>query len=166
LKRYHRRIAAYKGPFQKRSLTKEAKITLELWLQLLDKAKRGISLNLLSYQQPTCIVISDACPTGMGGYSIKSGKGWRIQFPFELTNKNNTAEFLAAVVSILWAHHQGDIDDEGIVLALTNNTSAAAWMQRCNKDEKDDPTTAEIARKLAITCIENNFTIHSQHIPG
>jgi hypothetical protein len=79
---------------------------------------------------------------------------------------NNPAEFLASVVTILFAHHVGDIEDEGVVLALTDNCSCAAWLHQNNVGEQRDPLRAEIAQKIAKTCIDNNFVIHPQHVPG
>jgi hypothetical protein len=79
---------------------------------------------------------------------------------------NNTAEFLASIVTILFAHHMGDIEEEGVVLALTNNSSCAAWLQQNNVDERRDPLRAEIAQQIARTCINNNFVLHPQHVPG
>lgn len=49
---------------------------LELWQRLLARANQGISINLLVTRQPDQICWSDACPFGIGGYSL-SGRAWR-----------------------------------------------------------------------------------------
>ncbi len=71
---------------------------------LLPKIYSGISLNLLTYRRPSHILFSDTCPTGLGGYSINTGKAWRWKIPPEFSesvqSKNNILEFLAAVITI------------------------------------------------------------------
>jgi hypothetical protein len=49
---------------------------LELWRKFLRKAADGISIKLVC-RWPTRIVRVDACPQGMGGYSLESGIAWR-----------------------------------------------------------------------------------------
>jgi hypothetical protein len=166
LQRFYRLIAEYNNPFVRRSLERGDKSLLRLWIGFLQQAAQGVSLNLLTIRRPTTVVISDACPTGMGGYSIRSGKAWRFQFPTPLTNMNNTAEFLASVVTILFMLNIGDIEEEGVVLALTDNCSCAAWLHQNNVDEQRNPLRAVIAMKIATTCMNRNFVIHPQHVPG
>ena len=70
----------------------------------LPKLHEGISLNLLTFRRPTHIFWSDACPSGMGGFSHHSGKAWRFEIPSEFlqaVNKlNNLLEFIASVISV------------------------------------------------------------------
>ena len=47
---------------------------LRLWLQFINIAGNGISMNLISYRAPTRILKADACEHGVGGYSLKTGK--------------------------------------------------------------------------------------------
>lgn len=139
---------------------------LNHWKKFLTQSALGISLNLLTFRRPTNLVVSDACPQGMGGFSMASGRAWRLQFQTRLDNKNNIGEFLASVITILLAHHWGDITTEGVVLALTNNSSCVAWLNKCNADPSTHPILCEIARKLASTCLQEKFIIHPQHLPG
>ncbi|KAL7502300.1 hypothetical protein ACHAXN_000287, partial [Cyclotella atomus] len=92
-------------------LSKEAKKDLQLWIRLIDQAKKGISLNNIVFRKPTSISISDACETGMGGYDAITGKMWRHEFTLEEQTALtlNAKEFLAAEISQL--------------LALTDDTS-------------------------------------------
>jgi hypothetical protein len=53
---------------------------LALWLEFLDHAKVGISLNKITIQHPARISWSDACPYGIGGYNL-GGFAWRIKIP-------------------------------------------------------------------------------------
>ena len=56
---------------------------LKLVLLVLDKAARGIDVNLLVYKKPTKIYRSDSYPAGLGGYS-SDGFAWRFYIPLEL----------------------------------------------------------------------------------
>lgn len=139
---------------------------LSVWPQFLARAHGGISLNLLSVRIPTNIVITDACPAGLGGFSVTSGKAWRIPLPENHTTVNNSLEFLASAVGILIEHRNQHIPHLGNVLALTDNSSCVSWLHKSNFDWTNQATNAEISTYLATYCINNAFTIHSQHIKG
>lgn len=142
---------------------------LQLWLHFLHLAHKGINLNLTTLRQPTNIIITDACPAGLGGYSIRSGKAWRYQIPTNInttTISNNSFEFLASVVGILTEQENNFIPPFGNVLALTDNSSCACWLHRNSFNKIAHPTNTEIATTLAHSCITNSFSIHPQHIPG
>jgi hypothetical protein len=66
----------------------------------LDKAKKGIDMNLLAFRSPDRIYYSDSCPAGLGGYSDE-GYAWRFKVPDKLRFRasNNLLEFLAAVIT-------------------------------------------------------------------
>ena len=72
---------------------------LTIWKRLLSKANEGVSFNLIVYRRPTKMYLSDACPYGMGGFSLLSGRAWRMQLPMELVGKvsNNLLECLAQI---------------------------------------------------------------------
>jgi hypothetical protein len=74
---------------------------LQFWLQILDIAKDGISMNLLTYRYPDVVYWSDACNFGIGGYSSR-GNAWRWKIPPDLQNRAhiNLLEFLAEVICI------------------------------------------------------------------
>lgn len=38
-------------------------------------------MNLITVRLPTRICWSDACPFGVGGFSLATGKGWRVPIP-------------------------------------------------------------------------------------
>lgn len=63
-------------------------------------------------------------------------------------------------------HHQGNVPHLGNVLAFTDNSSCVSWLYRSNFDDRSQPINAEISTRLARTCIDQSFTIHSQHIRG
>jgi hypothetical protein len=66
------------GPRGKRGGRKvgtEALSDLLLWEGFLTHAHNGVSMNLLTTREPDKLCWSDACPYGLGGYSL-SGRAW------------------------------------------------------------------------------------------
>lgn len=139
---------------------------LHLWLSLLTRASTGISFNLITLRLPTNIIITDACPTGIGGFSITTGAAWRLDISRFSHVPNNSLEFIASVVGILLEHQLNHIPHLGNVLALTDNSSCACWLFRSNFDPSHQPINFEISTTLALRCIHHDFTVHSQHIKG
>ena len=126
-----------------------------MWKEFLNKAKEGISMNKLTYRNPTNLVVTDACPNGIGGLSITSGQAWRLKIEdHHNRTSNNNYEFLAAVVGIWMSAEKNEIQEEGVVLALTDNSSAVGWLHSCNCDEELDSFRTEIAHKLASIAIK------------
>jgi hypothetical protein len=62
---------------------------LHLWKTFLTIARHGINMNLLTLRRPTNIILTDACPNGLGGYSISSGRAWRIDLNDQKILDNN-----------------------------------------------------------------------------
>ncbi|OEU10297.1 hypothetical protein FRACYDRAFT_247237 [Fragilariopsis cylindrus CCMP1102] len=109
---------------------------LRLWLLLLEKAAKGISLNGLTMRNPTMLEVSDSCPFGLGGFT-SNGSAWRLQVSesspiYGNCISNNVLEFLAMVITIwltlIECKEQG-LKDE-LILALGDNTSAIGWMTK------------------------------------
>ncbi len=73
---------------------------LELMLQVLDKAKGGIDMNLLAFCAPDQIYYLDSCPSGLRGYS-NQGFAWRYRIPKKLLfwATNNLLEYLTAIIT-------------------------------------------------------------------
>jgi hypothetical protein len=51
---------------------------LRLWQSFLHQAQSGIRLSLLTTRRPTNIIHTDACPHGLGGFSVSSCRAWRF----------------------------------------------------------------------------------------
>jgi hypothetical protein len=67
-----------KGKFRTIRINEKCVRDLELMQAVLDKAKRGVDMNLLAFRSPGRIYYSDSCPAGLGGYSDQ-GRAWRCQ---------------------------------------------------------------------------------------
>lgn len=139
---------------------------LNLWIQLLLVANKGINFNLINLRRPTNVIITDACPAGLGGYSVRTGKAWRIDITNTSTTNNNSLEFLASVIGILAEWRDQAIPNHGNILALTDNSSCACWLYKNSFASSTHPTNTEIATTLAHSCISNHYTVHPQHIKG
>lgn len=92
LGRLYYNIGLYHNDFEERKLHKPDVKLLKLWISFLEKSAAGISINLLTFRQPTAMCISDACPEGMGGYSVRTGRAWRFKLAHGMKDKNNIIE--------------------------------------------------------------------------
>ena len=151
----------------------ELRSDLELWKGILTKANGGISLNLVSVREPDRVCWSDACPLGIGGYSI-GGRAWRIQIPKASAIRgngsiNNLLEFVGMVVNIWLECMDPERPRNPCILAIGDNTSAIGWLF---KTSQLDPTWRAhdahlfVARHLATILLEFDCCIASQHIKG
>jgi hypothetical protein len=139
---------------------------MELWQSFLSQARDGINMNLLSTRVPANITITDACPTGIGGFSIPSGRGWRFQFQETLYIQNNAIEFMASVVGI-WIDIQNNaVPPMGSILAITDNKSCVCWLKKSSFDSATKPFESAVACHLALLVIHNKIQLHSQHLAG
>jgi len=126
-------------------------------------------MNLLTIRNPTHIAWSDSCPFGLGGY-----KAWRIRIDdrwnFKGNNSvNNLLEFLGMMVSILLMIRETRPDEEAVLLALGDNTSAIGWIFKSGKLPKQSRYYAParmMARKIAEVTIQANVQVVAQHLKG
>jgi hypothetical protein len=145
---------------------------LKLWKRLLTKASHGISMNLIAARTPSCICWSDACPFGIGGYSI-TGRAWRIKIPqssplYGHPKINNLLEFLGMVVTV-WLEIEDASSPHQCILALGDNTSALGWLFTSSKFPSSSlahKAHLMVARQLATLVLDNDHCLASQHIKG
>lgn len=140
---------------------------LLLWTEFLERARKGISINLVVFRRPTLFTISDASEYGIGGYCLQTGQSWRYEFTklerevFSL----NLKEFIGSVVN---GKVFLPLDDSPFpcLLSIGDSTSAAGWLQKSNFDPDCHPIHAEVAREHARVIMAHNACDYSQHIPG
>jgi hypothetical protein len=160
------------GGRRKRKVGAEAQEDLLLWEGFLSQANRGVPMNLLVTREPEKICWSDACPFGMGGYSL-SGRAWRLRIPksspiFGNQGINNLLEFLGMAVNI-WLACLKSRGEEHCILAIGDNTSAIGWLH--NSSRLDIRWAAQsahlkVARKIATLLINFQCCLASQHLKG
>jgi hypothetical protein len=156
-------------------LAEEEAKDLELWREFLDRAKAGISINLLVFRTPTRIAWSDSCPFGLGGYTL-SGSAWRIKVPHTCAfygddSVNNVLEFLGMAVSVLLLLKEAKRDEEPFpcLLVLGDNTSAISWLFKSGRIARSSryyQAVKSIARHVALAVTEGQGQLCSQHIAG
>ena len=163
--RQHKSRMVHLGP--------EVLADFKLWKEILLKVHAGISINLIVTREPDRICWSDACPFGLGGYSI-SGRAWRLQLPKGHPLRghpgiNNLLEFTAMVVNV-WLECLDSEGNQPCILAVGDSTSAIGWLFKTSKLESlpDGGYDAHlfVARHLANVLIEHNCCLASQHIRG
>jgi hypothetical protein len=151
-------------------LTAEEIEDLQLWLELLNKAARGIDMNLLTTREPDTISITDACEYQLGGYSLKTDRAWRWRIPKDLVFRKfiNFLEFLASAVGVLLAVRDGDATAGDCVLCFTDNTSSAGWLRKSNSPPTKEEKAAHfgLARDLARLLIDHDIALFSQWMCG
>ena len=155
--------------------SKEELKDLQLWVELLSVAHRGISINIIVLRTPTKIAWSDSCPFGIGGYTLK-GWAWRIRVPSEAPfygddTVNNVLEFLGMAVSVLLLLEEARIDGEQFpcLLVLGDNTSAIAWIFKSGKIARTSRyfgVVKMIARHLATSVLRADAKLCAQHLAG
>ena len=142
---------------------------LKLWIQFLQYASAGISINNIVFRKPSIHFYSDACQIGIGGYCVQNGKAWRWQIPEDLVDvvSINALEFAASVINI-WMADDGSISDLAplsCVLSSTDSTSAACWLHKSSFTDSHlfEQTTA---RKLARIMLSADSCLYSQWVAG
>ena len=75
---------------------------LLFWKIILQQAQQGITINILTYHEPTHCYKADACEIGLGGYSL-AGCAWWWKIPTDLRNwaSINLLELIVSLVG-LW----------------------------------------------------------------
>jgi hypothetical protein len=154
------------------TLNKTVLADLDLMLAVLERAHKGINMNLLTYRVPNTQSKVDACPHGLGGYS-KAGRAWRFIIPHHLLGRAhiNLLEFLAILVSVWLDIVEGSAKPLDCILVMGDSTTAVGWLHKTRimrKDMQVDDFQAQtkVARKLATLIIENNMCLYSQWLPG
>ena len=142
---------------------------LRIWLEFLQYAANGISINNIVFRKPTHEFGADACEYGIGGFSIETSKGWHWQLPEKLIGvvSINALEFLANVVNI-WMAQLGliaDVPPLSCVLSSTDSTSAAAWLHKSSFPDSKSFEQA-VARKLARLMLSADSSLYSQWTAG
>ncbi len=98
---------------------------LELMKNILEKANKGIDMNLLAFRAPDRTYYSNLCPAGLGEYSDQ-GHARRFQIPVDLQFRatNNLLEYLAAIITPWIDLLAGRLKRGDCTLPMTDSTTA------------------------------------------
>ena len=162
-----RRLMEHADKFRSASITDEAKADLRLWIEFMQYASNGISINSVIFRKPTTIVLTDASEMGIGGYSPMNNILWRYQFTADeaTTFTLNVKEYIAAIIGALLALEADDCNFP-CVLSLSDSSSVVSWLHKSNHDPNSSPIHNELARWHARTLMKFNACDYSQHIAG
>ena len=140
---------------------------LALWLRFLNKARARLSLNLLTFCLPSCILWSDASLHGIGGLSVMSGIAWWWELPWDLCLRAslNALEFLVSYITIYMDIHVGATPTDSCFLSQGDSTSAMGWLRKLNFDDAK-PLHLSLARAMANLIMDHNSCLYSQWFPG
>ncbi len=129
---------------------------LELMQKILDKATKGIGMDLLVFRLSNRVYYSNSCPVGLGGYS-NQGHAWCFKVPDNLQFRasNNLLKSLAAIITPWINIINGWFSPGDCALSMTDSTTTEGWMQKSNfvKPDKDPiqaTTRVAVARKYAL----------------
>jgi hypothetical protein len=121
------------------TIDKECNKHLVLMLKILDKAMRGIDMNLLRFRSRGRIYYSNSCSNSLGGYG-NQGIAWWFQIPDNLLfcTENNLLEFYAAIIMPFIDIIGGHLSPGDCALPMTDITTAKGWMQKSNFTEPNN----------------------------
>jgi hypothetical protein len=142
---------------------------LKLWLRYINYAAKGVSLNLLTFRLPNNIIRVDACPWGVGGYSLTTGRAWFIIIPPHLRGRAhiNWLEFAAAHIGTLLEITWGKPAKDSCFMAIGDNTTASHWIHKSNFADTDDNVEhMKLARDHASLLLKYQLCIFSQWLSG
>lgn len=107
---------------------------LRLWLDFLEQARRGISLNILTLREPTTLYRADACKHGIGGFNVFHGRAWRFEIPPDLQNRAslNVLEFFASIIGPWTNLLEDNLPELSCIWSQTDSTTADGWMHKSN----------------------------------
>jgi hypothetical protein len=145
---------------------------LELMQRILDKAKQGIDMILLTFLLPNRVYYSDSCPAGLRGYS-NQGHTWHFKVPDDLQFRasNNLLEFLAAIITPWINIIGGHLSPGDCALSMTDSMTAEGWMKKSNfVKPNNNPIQAmacdDAARKYASIFMNLDVKGYSQWFAG
>jgi hypothetical protein len=151
-------------------LSKPERDDLQLSLKFLERAKKGMDINLLVTRKPDHLGRSDAYKGGIGGFDLRSGRAWRLEIPNELRHckSQNFLEFLACLVQILLMLMETDWQPGDCFLSIGDNTSALGWIRNANFDCNNPEQASHIAlsREFMSIIMDCSVVLYSQWFAG
>jgi hypothetical protein len=141
---------------------------LHLWKELLQYAKDGMSMDMLTTRHPNHWCRNDACARGIGGYNLRSGRAWQLELPAELLFRAsiNMLEFLGSYINFALAVHDGHIKPGDIFFVETDSTSAQGWLRKTNVTKEERSLLRTVTRALARLQMKTKAVVWAKHLAG
>ena len=107
---------------------------LKLYMGILQKARKVIPTNLLTYLEPARIYLTGACKIGIGGFGSK-GRAQRWQIPKEYWGCAHINLLLScAELVLIWIDKVEDtLYDKECLLSMGDSTTAIGSLQKARK---------------------------------
>jgi hypothetical protein len=153
----------------KTRLNAETRNDFIFWKSLLERAHRGIDINLLVSRHPDHMIRTDACEHGLGGYSLTTGRAWRWEIPVKLRNLKsiNFLEFLACITGIVISMVDGEGKAGDCYLSLGDNTSSLGWLRKSNfAADTEQSAHSALARVFALLMADWSLCLTSRWFAG
>jgi hypothetical protein len=150
---------------QKFCLPQEVIKDFLLMLKFIDRARAGISMNLLVHRSIGIYLRTGACFFGLGWLCWCCGRTYGLEIPPDrwLTKPQNFMDFLSCCAALL--EHPAFGEDTCVCcLKQTDNTNAEGWLHKTNF--YDDPEKIALARWLAEHQIKHKYCLYSQWFAG
>ena len=122
---------------------------MKLHMKILQKSHEGISMNLLTYREPTRINLTNAYKIGMVGLSSK-GRAWRWQIPKTFWGRAhiNLLELCAELVSIWIDIVEDTLDDEECLISMGDSTTDIGWLHKARKPTPNNHPQLTLAKTI------------------
>jgi hypothetical protein len=148
---------------QKFRLPPEVLSDLHLMLKFIDRARAGVSMNLLVHRSIDACLRTGACFFGLGWLCWCCGRAYRLEIPPEqwLTKPQNFVEFLGCCAAL---REDAPFGEDTCVCCQTDNTNAEGRLHKTNF--YDDKEKIELARWLAEHQIKQKYCLYSQWFAG
>jgi len=125
-------------PYKKYSIRIPLLEDLKLHHDILTKASQGISMNLLTYWEPTRGYQTDACEYGIGGHNtVRRGYRWKIPHHLLGIAHINVLEFLGELVGPWIDIIEGTLGQEECILSMGDSSTAIGWIHRSRVKKKE-----------------------------
>lgn len=149
----------------KQVFAKAQKSDLLLWVEFLNVANQGISINLLTYWLPDVPCWSVASLMGIRGYKAL-GTAWHWELPFKCWGRF-TLNYLESMTSMItisqYLHSNSSNKPFTCILSLLDSTS---WLYSSSFADATQETHVSLACHLASAILIHQACLYSQHIEG
>ena len=145
---------------------------LQLFLNFINNANKGINLNLCTFRCPAIVYRADACPQGIRGFSHR-GRAWRFKIPAHLQFRAtlNFLECIAFTTGIWIDIIKNNTQPLDCELSMTDSSTTDGWLHRSNFNDEEE-TNLQTGEKLvwaryhSTRMLDNKIKEYSQWLPG
>lgn len=125
---------------------------LNFHIEILDLARKGMSMNLLRYRKADILYRANTCPTGLGGYSARGrARHFMIPINLQLRATQNMLEHLVLIIGPWIDIIEGNMKPFSCLISMTDSTSIQGWLKKSTFKENDKESKEMTPAKLHIS---------------